>query len=265
MTESTESSLTDQGILDLITAFGDWQREAGVGSNGGLWQMLAFLREAIESGETLYARMLERQRKAAQDLVDRARNLPLDGPLAAAYLAERLQDDPADLDYDCAFFVCGDYFDEVADKIDQAPAPSAMARYNSLFNLAIGDRTLGYWSVYQSKTPRSSAFAALARPVITDILHRGFPIPLFVDSMQMGLGAWDEGREIALQINKHITSAPSQGQGCSLYPPQVTLPIDWQRNAWGRDPVFLDYIDLPERGTQPLPDWVKAAMIRKDG
>ncbi|MDO5643652.1 MAG: hypothetical protein Q4G26_14865, partial [Paracoccus sp. (in: a-proteobacteria)] len=89
-----EKTFLDADILLLIAEFDKWRAEAGVSSNGGLWQMLAFLREAIQSGEGLYARMLERQRSKAREMAIFARDYPYDTPLVADYLSENLHGDP---------------------------------------------------------------------------------------------------------------------------------------------------------------------------
>lgn len=261
--QSDEKTFFDADILQLIAEFDKWRAEAGVSTNGGLWQMLAFLREAIQSGEGLYARMLERQRSKAREMAIFALDYPYDASLAADYLSERLHGEPAALDYDGAFFFCGDYINTVSNSGDNSPGPQLGATYNTIFSYAIGRRLTGYWTVHRGGNPEPAEISPLNLPIIVDILHLGFNIPMYVDSMQFGQGAWGAGERIALAIDKHISSSNSQGQLCSLYPKDIPIPVDWRRNAWASNTELLDYLDLPFRGNEPLPGWVRDWM-RKD-
>ncbi|MDO5641688.1 MAG: hypothetical protein Q4G26_04770 [Paracoccus sp. (in: a-proteobacteria)] len=261
--QTDEKTFLDADILLLIAEFDKWRAEAGVSTNGGLWQMLTFLREAIQSGEGLYARMLERQRAKAREMAIFALDYPYDTPLAADYLSEKLHGDPVHLDYDGAFFFCGDYIDYmdfVSSSGDNSLGPELGATYNSIFSYAIGQRLTGYWAIYRGGNPEPAETSPLSVPIIVDILHQGFNIPLYVDSMQFGQGAWGAGERIALAIDKHITSSHSQGQLCSLYPKDIPTPVDWRRNSWASDAHLLDYLDLPFRDIQPLPGRVRNWM-----
>ncbi|PZO62527.1 MAG: hypothetical protein DI498_14875 [Paracoccus denitrificans] len=251
--ETNDKPLTDAGILRLIEQFEAWQSTTKLSPNAGLWQMLLFLRRAIENGHPLYAAILDRQRSKALELARLAVSAPFDAPLAADYLSECLHGDYTKLDYDCAFLLCGDYFQFTA----KVPGAGLIGYYNATFGPSLAGRCIGYWSVYRSGNVGSDTIVKLEKPIINDILYSGFNLPMYVDSMQMGQGAWGEGADIVARINGHIQSPASRDQLCSLIPPDVPVPVDWRRNDWGRSSLFLD---LEFSGDEPLPAWVKDMM-----
>ncbi|MBK4216642.1 hypothetical protein JJJ17_11960 [Paracoccus caeni] len=258
--QADEQKITDADILRLIAEFGEWRTEVGVSANGGLWQMLVFLRESIQSGEGLYVPMLDRQRQHAREMAVYALDHPYDAALAADYLSEALHGNPVDLDYDGAFLFCGDYINTISNLMNASSRPQLGATYNTIFSFAVRRRLTGYWIVYRGGNPEPAETFPLSIPVIVDILHLGFNIPMFVDSMQLGQGAWGAGERIALVIDRHIRSARSQGQLCSLYPRDIPVPVDWRRNTWASKSELLDYLDQPFRGNEPLPEWAKDWM-----
>lgn len=251
--EKHDSPLADADILRLISQFEAWQAQTKITANAGLWQMLLFLRSSIEEGEPLYLRILKRQRSKALELAKLSVSAPFDAPVAADYLSEKLHGDLAKLDYDCAFLICGDYFKITA----KVPGAGLIGLYNATFGPELAMRCVNYWSVYRSGNFTQSSIEELERPIINDILCSGFNLPMYVDSMQFGQGAWGEGADIVALINRHIQSPGSQGQLCSLIPPDVPTPVDWRSNNWARNSAFLD---LEFTGDQPLPGWVRDMM-----
>ncbi|MBK4216641.1 hypothetical protein JJJ17_11955 [Paracoccus caeni] len=249
--EMFDGPLTDADILHLIEQFEAWQSTTKISSNAGLWQMLSFLRNSIENGKPLYSRILDRQREKAMELAKLSGSAPFDATIAADYLSERLHGDIAKLDYDGVFLICGDYFESTA----KIPGTYLVAHYNSIFGPYLLLRLVNYWSVYRQG--KQGHIGELECPIINDILFVGFNLPMYVDSMQFGQGAWGEGADIVACISKHIRSPASQGQLCSLTPPDVPVPVDWRSNGWARNEIFLD---LEFSGDQPLPNWVKDMM-----
>ena len=263
---SRDRHLSDGDVLWLVDRFRLWLREEGGATTSGLATMMQFLREALEAKRPLYLGVLERQQNFARQLVDDIRAEGIapapDVADAADYMMEQLHRNVRALDYDGAFLVCADFLSLALNgHADDGGSAVPIGRFNTLYGQRVTLRNTSYWASVRSENYDAEDVAILERPIIVDILLNGFPIHMFVDSGQFGLNAWDVGADISQRIEAHLLSPASQGQVATLVPSDVDIPVDWKRNAWARDPRFLDDLDVEGWWYDGLPGWIRERMI----
>ncbi len=257
--------LDDAVILDHIRAFQAW-RVGNPVSTDGLDRMLRMIMEAIEAGTPFWQVIRARTLNHLQNAHQAALALSPDFGHAIGYLRHRFAADPASLDADPAvLYACelaraaGTLFPQAKSLMDFRLA------WNASVMSAGEGRFLAFFSMMDGTPLNERDQKSLRTPLAVEISITGFPMPYYIDSMQMGMLAWGEGERLAMDIYNTLIDPRSRGQLASLIPTDVAETVPETDLAWRRNPDLQDWLNgRAEPGSQ-IPDSILAAYARAAG
>ena len=244
--------LTDADILRLIADFKEW-RASHPTDRDGLDQMLGLLERQLRSQVPLTVGLQQRVLEQLPKLVDKAASVGEEIVLAAQYVQHAMAEDLVALDHDPAFLACGAILSEPHRRnLKSQTARRLEGEKNALFSDVFGRRARALRS-------GSDQVVSLA-PLGQLILQAGFNMPFYANSMQMGLNAWDDGRDILDRIWGHISGPNSNGQLCSLFPVNAPASLTFSDLTWINEPAHQQWLNDGFGEPPMIPQEIKNLM-----
>lgn len=247
----------DTELLWALDQYDAWSVQQAKGTDSGIANMLAFLREhAFVQKRPFRPALIERMMGEVREAEKAAYLLNRDLSLVIKYIADMMEHHPEQMDYDETLCYASRFlfeFDLRPWKGSKNEIAVAGSRHKYLQSL--DNRTLFYMSHasgdFAKKTSELKELKTnAARPLlITSILKDYYNIPFYIG---FHMQAFQEGAVLSQAVYDYLFSERSRGQLSSLLPPDGPIEVDHNRNDW---------VWKPENRKWIAEDWEKPITL----